>query len=427
MAAVRQRGKKGHWSYRFAVRNGSEIDENGKERIKYKYVERGGFLTKKEAQEAGAKAEAEYYTRLTVWKPREVMFGQLLKEWELDWCHAHYKGSTLDGVRKDIKIIVEYGLGDMYIYELTPKILQDCINGLAKRKYARSRLGKIKSTMYKCLRWSVEMEMLRNNPALHIMLPAPRAALSMGCREKRELRALSREEASAIIARFEGESAYLCLLLSYRCGLRLGEAFGLELGDYNMERQLLSVRQQLGYHGSQLVVSAPKYESSRVIDVDDDSAKILERHIKRLRALESIADDNYHHYYIDNKGVVSEMPGSREFYPLMRREDSTLISPRVCQHVYRVIHGETGKFEYTDAEGIMHRCIPDATFHQMRHTHCSELLAAGYDINFVSSRLGHRDSSTTMKFYSHLLNETRTAEAERFKNFYTNQEEQCNE
>ena len=59
MAAVRQRGKKGHWSYRFAVRNGSEIDENGKERVKYKFIERGGFATKREAQEAGAKAEAE--------------------------------------------------------------------------------------------------------------------------------------------------------------------------------------------------------------------------------------------------------------------------------------------------------------------------------------------------------------------------------
>lgn len=39
------------------------------------------------------------------------------------------------------------------------------------------------------------------------------------------------------------------------------------------------------------------------------------------------------------------------------------------------------------------------SFHDLRHTHASALIANGWDIEEVSSRLGHADTAITMKIY----------------------------
>lgn len=45
----------------------------------------------------------------------------------------------------------------------------------------------------------------------------------------------------------------------------------------------------------------------------------------------------------------------------------------------------------------------EARLHDLRHLHASLLLDAGEAITTVSARLGHRDTSTTLKIYSHLM------------------------
>jgi integrase len=44
---------------------------------------------------------------------------------------------------------------------------------------------------------------------------------------------------------------------------------------------------------------------------------------------------------------------------------------------------------------------PAPTFHDLRHTHASALIAQGWDIESVSARLGHADVTTTQRIYVH--------------------------
>lgn len=53
------------------------------------------------------------------------------------------------------------------------------------------------------------------------------------------------------------------------------------------------------------------------------------------------------------------------------------------------------------------------TLHMLRHTHCSVLINDGVDIHYVSKRLGHKDISTTLKTYSHLLDKKKSEEDEK--------------
>ncbi|HJZ53976.1 MAG TPA: tyrosine-type recombinase/integrase [Gemmataceae bacterium] len=45
----------------------------------------------------------------------------------------------------------------------------------------------------------------------------------------------------------------------------------------------------------------------------------------------------------------------------------------------------------------------DLRFHDLRHTHASNLVAAGYSIKAISRRLGHADITITLKTYSQLM------------------------
>ncbi|WP_449314887.1 tyrosine-type recombinase/integrase [Rubneribacter sp.] len=54
----------------------------------------------------------------------------------------------------------------------------------------------------------------------------------------------------------------------------------------------------------------------------------------------------------------------------------------------------------------------EITFHSLRHTHASWLIANGCDLKTLSERLGHADEATTLRIYGHLM-PGRDAEAAR--------------
>ena len=52
------------------------------------------------------------------------------------------------------------------------------------------------------------------------------------------------------------------------------------------------------------------------------------------------------------------------------------------------------------------RGLPKSTFHSLRHSHASALIAAGIDVVTVSRRLGHASPALTLSTYSHLFTNT---------------------
>ncbi len=50
--------------------------------------------------------------------------------------------------------------------------------------------------------------------------------------------------------------------------------------------------------------------------------------------------------------------------------------------------------------------LPKVTFHALRHTHASQLIAAGLDVLTISRRLGHGSPTITLGVYGHLFADT---------------------
>jgi integrase len=53
-----------------------------------------------------------------------------------------------------------------------------------------------------------------------------------------------------------------------------------------------------------------------------------------------------------------------------------------------------------------------ATFHSLRHSHASALIAAGLDVLTISRRLGHASPTITREAYGHLFSNTDDRAAE---------------
>lgn len=47
--------------------------------------------------------------------------------------------------------------------------------------------------------------------------------------------------------------------------------------------------------------------------------------------------------------------------------------------------------------------MPEITFHGLRHTHASQLIASGVDIVTIAKRLGHAKPSVTLAIYAHMF------------------------
>jgi len=55
--------------------------------------------------------------------------------------------------------------------------------------------------------------------------------------------------------------------------------------------------------------------------------------------------------------------------------------------------------------------LPKVSFHALRHTHVSQLIAAGMDVLTISRRIGHASPVITLGIYGHLFknNDTQAA------------------
>jgi Phage integrase family len=56
--------------------------------------------------------------------------------------------------------------------------------------------------------------------------------------------------------------------------------------------------------------------------------------------------------------------------------------------------------------------LPQVTFHALRHTHVSALIAANVDVMQISRRIAHSSAAVTLRIYAHLFKSADTAAAD---------------
>lgn len=386
--AARKRGNK--WEYRF---EGAKIDG------KRQQFSKSGFATKKDALEAGAKALAQYNQAGTFFVPSEISFADYLEFWIDSYCKNNLKPVTITNYQKKIRLHIKPVLGQYKLKALSPTVLQQFISDKFNDGYSRNTLSVIKGILSNSLSYAVEpLKYIESNPMLYVKLPSKRALAKVPTRSAPHI-FIPKEKMNEIFNRFpEGTSAHIPLMLGYKCGLRLGEAFAVMWKDVDFDNKTLAINRQIQWREKDKsdinstgywYFTNPKYDSFRTIYLDDELIALLQRTKARQEKAIAYYDDLYvHNYMTEHKKVLNLSGDGEEIDLIIVRESGKFIQPRIMQHTSYIIHT---KLDY-----------PEFDFHSLRHTHCSMLLEAGASPKYVQERLGHKNIQVTMQIYQHL-------------------------
>ena len=403
MSELRFRKRGRGWEYSFEA-----APIGGKRRS----ISKGGFRTKAEASAAGAKAMNEYNSSGSVFTPSEISTADYLDFWMETYCKVNCKPSTYANYEKKIRLHIKPLIGKYRLAALTPEVLQHLINDKFNAGYSRNSLAVIKGILTGSLAYAVQpLKYLQLSPAVYISLPSTRAIPACPTRSDPHVY-VTPDQMDMLLTRFpEGTTSYLPLLIGYKCGLRLGEAFGLTWEDIDFQAKTLTVNQQvlrrdpdrLTGAPSYWYVTQPKYNSVRTIELSQDVIDALLRERERQEKAKPIYDDLYTTLYKDKTGHINTVGNGDELHLVMVHEDGSMIYSWTTNYISQVAVKELGfkKFDY----------------HSLRHTHATILAEKGANPKYVQHRLGHKNIQVTMQIYQHLTQEMSSNDAQLLDTF----------
>jgi integrase len=119
-------------------------------------------------------------------------------------------------------------------------------------------------------------------------------------------------------------------------------------------------------------------------------------------------------------GLVAKLREAKAAAVKSTAHDLVFVTTAGSGHDHRNIGGRVMARAVTRAglhpvvhDGVVVEAAP--TFHDLRHSHASALIAAGLDVEQVSARLGHADVAITMRTYIHEFDKSRRSDAVRGK------------
>jgi integrase len=188
-----------------------------------------------------------------------------------------------------------------------------------------------------------------------------------GAGEARQ-RFLSRNEMDALLERAGGAHALIATALF--TGLRVMEVLALTWGDVDFSGGVIHARFQLSRQGKRVALKTKAAKRDIVL------MEALGKLLRRRRLAEG--------YSTDSDFIF---------------QSSTPRRPMTYKGLLKLFH------EARDGASL-----EDVTFHALRHTFASILIAQGRDVQFVSRQLGHTKTSTTWDTYVHLFDAQRHAQ-----------------
>lgn len=217
------------------------------------------------------------------------------------------------------------------------------------------------------LNTAVQWNLLLNNPAERVKPPRV---------EREEVKSLNDEEVTVMLQLLENQPPKYqsAIYVAIFGGLRLGEVIALKWADIDFQTGRLSIT-KAGQYIAELgsFEKSPKNESSkRELKLPAIALKKL-REWRTTQALERLALGSQ---WIDRDNIFTQWNGTPIFY-------STI------SHWFKKWLSRTD--------------LPQITFHGLRHSCASLLIAHGTNIATVSKRLGHSRTSTTSDIYTHAI------------------------
>ncbi|MGN0907937.1 MAG: Arm DNA-binding domain-containing protein, partial [Bullifex sp.] len=219
------------WQYRFET---ARVDG------KRKQFSKSGFRTKKEAQEAGAKALSEYNSGGTAFRAAEISVADYMKQWLETGATANYKANTLRTYTGIVNNHIIPTIGHYRLSSMTPSSLALFVNSLKNANLSQKTINVAMAVLSSSLDYAVEpLRYIKDNPMRYVKAPQ-----SEKTPRKREV--ISDENWGDIMKMFPaGNTYHIPFMIGYYCALRISECIALTWDDVDLENCTVNVNKQL--------------------------------------------------------------------------------------------------------------------------------------------------------------------------------------
>jgi integrase len=326
--------------------------------------------TKKDAERELARLITEINTGDYV-EPSRMLVREYLERWLRDYAEHSVSPKTYERYDEIIRSHIVPALGGYELSKLRPLHIQGFYTAAitSGRKDGNGGLSAqtvlhFHRLLHRALGQAVRWQLLARNPAEAVEPPRP---------QRTEMRALDDAQIALLLKSLEGSRLHAPVLLALSTGLRRGELLGLRWRDIDLERGCLTVNCSVEQTKQSLRFKIPKTERSR-----------------RMVALPSFAVDMLRaHKREQTEARLKLGPAYQNDDLIFPREDGSPWPP--------------DSFSTAFAAFIRRSDLPHVRFHDLRHSHATQLLKHGVHPKIVSERLGHSKVGITLDTYSHVL------------------------
>lgn len=351
------RDKKGRWVAALTV---GYCPKTGNRKRKVFYGK-----TRREAQEKLNEALVrQQQGQLTMASVSTITVKQWLESWLPTYKEISVKRKTYDSYKQVINDYIVPGLGQVRLTQLSPKQVQTFINKLSREKELSPRTVEYaKVILSSALNTAINEGYIHKNPAAKVKLPkkAPSQARSM-----------SPEQLERFMESITNRTHYSIYYTAVSTGLRRGELLALRWADVDFQAKTLHVNQNLLKTDGEYYFDTPKTpESIRGFTIPD----------KLVAELKS-----YKAHQNKDRLLMGELYNDHDL--IFAKTDGTPFDPGYVTRKFGMLCDKLGL---------------DFTLHELRHTFATLSLLNGVDITTVSKMLGHKDVTTTLNIYSHVL------------------------
>ena len=358
------------WQYRVSYK-----DPSGN----YSTKSENGFATKKEAQLAAAKIEELLGKGKSINGGKKV-FIDYFRDWYTVYKEPFISHKTKKNYLLSIEICERY-FKKMTFADITESKYQEFINQYSidpktKKERAKETVAKVNIHAKAVFKKALKSGIIHTDPTEDVIVGGYVKA------QKEQVNYLSEKDQLKLTAELvkslkpKEVSPYL-LLFSLATGVRFSEAIGLTWDAINSKKGTVTIDKTWDLVETHDFAPTKNESSNRTITIDDFTLKYLDQ----LKVRQNELELNYKNLVFS---VLGEEPPTNN---------------SVNQSLKRALK----------RAGINNTI----THHGLRHTHISLLLHKGVNIKYISRRAGHKDVSTTLNKYSHIIDEMEQTESKK--------------
>jgi integrase len=313
--------------------------------------------TKKEAQEKLRKLQAEADAG-TLADAGKLTVGEYLARWLETTARARVRPATFVRYRELVELHTTPHIGRVPLGKLTFSHVEDLYATLERNEVGLWTRRAVGMLLTNALRAAVKRKLIPFNPA---------ADVTKARAEYREMKFLTDAESKRLLEAARPHRLYALFALALGSGMRQGEILGLQWGDIDFDKGTVSVVRSLSKVTGAFILKEPKSKHSRrTVTLPKFALDALHAHRARMLAEGNISAPVFctsTGHFIYNTNLTRKV-----FRPMLKRAG-----------------------------------LPAVRFHDLRHSHATNLLAKGFSIKAVSQRLGHAKVEITLAVYTHVL------------------------